>query len=243
MTGNVPAQIIHAFFRFDGQFLRVYNTDGDAGLFFQQAAGRTDVPCRFPVGIVKFYFAEIAVEVFAGVVCFAVAETIEHDRAFIGGFPFFIGCDQQFPLGVPQFQTHLRHIAPARFFQHPHTGGVTVVPAGTEDNADGVSALFQMFGNIMHHITHVFIKAADHGIQHMIAHPFAVDEKFVVAKPADRHFCSGGRGIAGEFLTQIRRRFCGCLKVAEEPAQSDPAGVLISGEKFHEMCFLSVRFR
>ena len=95
----------------------------------------------------------------------------------------------------------------------------------------------------MHHITHVFIKAADHGIQHMIAHPFAVDEKFVVAKPADRHFCSGGRGIAGEFLTQIRRRFCSGLKVAEEPAQSDPAGVLISGEKFHEMCFLSVRFR
>ena len=119
---------------------------------------------------------------------------------------------------------------------------MTVVPAGTEDNTDGIPALFQVFGNVVHHIAHVFIEAADHGIQHVIAHPFAVDEKFVVAQSADRHFCTGDRGIAGEFLTQVRRRFCGGLKVAEESAQRDPAGILIFGKKFHKMCFLSVRF-
>ena len=156
---------------------------GRHDLFGEDAAGTRDDFRLLPGRVVETVFGP-ARNLLPGIVEFAVAELGARDRPrFAQAFPALVGAEGDFAVDF-EFEDQLLIVVPRHFVEVPDFGGQQVVPAGAENDAEGVRAFPEPAAEIVLYIPGAAVVLGDDGVEHMVADLFAVQVKFIIAESA-----------------------------------------------------------
>jgi len=169
----------------------------------------------------------------AEVVMFAGVNAVEYNFAG-GGLPVLACADNggaAIGKGYTKIQAKGGAVAPGRFVEEPHCGGLVVIPAVAEDNADGVRAGLEIARNVVGHVERAAVEPGVHGIEQMVADLMAVDMQFIKSAGSDVGACGGdGFGIV-ECLSEQRGWFIGNGMMVGDPVALPVVAVHHTGFK------------
>ena len=124
------------------------------------------------------------------IVNFAEINTVPQNRS-LGSAPAFIGANG-LRRAVGEFHDKLQHRARLAGDQrvvgpdaHPQREWQRIEPSVTEHDADGILSALKLLGDVVSGIQNAFGVARPAGIQHVVAHAFAIQPQFKIAGAAD----------------------------------------------------------